>query len=85
MRQPDAISLRELQEPLLENGAGDQIDPQAEKELVKRLDRRLLAFAMLGNVVKALDNSSLGTANKTCNKKHHSVCDRRRCNIHIII
>lgn len=31
-----------------------------EVELVHRLDKRLLAFAMFGNLVKALDNTNLG-------------------------
>lgn len=33
---------------------------EAERALVRRLDRRLLAFAMVGNVIKVLDNSNLG-------------------------
>lgn len=33
---------------------------QDEIELVHRLDKRLLLFAMFGNLVKALDNSNLG-------------------------
>ncbi|KAI9300387.1 major facilitator superfamily domain-containing protein [Cunninghamella echinulata] len=33
-----------------------------EKNYVKRLDKRLLAFAMFGNMVKTLDNSNLGSA-----------------------
>ena len=36
------------------------IDPKQERNLIKRLDKRLLGFAMLGNMVKALDNSNLG-------------------------
>lgn len=35
---------------------------QDEIELVHRLDKRLLLFAMFGNLVKALDNSNLGSA-----------------------
>ncbi|KAI8340229.1 major facilitator superfamily domain-containing protein [Chlamydoabsidia padenii] len=35
---------------------------EQEREYVKRLDKRLLAFAMFGNMVKALDNSNLGSA-----------------------
>lgn len=31
-----------------------------EIELVHRLDKRLLVFAMFGNLVKTLDNSNLG-------------------------
>lgn len=31
-----------------------------EIELVHRLDKRLLVFAMFGNLVKALDNTNLG-------------------------
>jgi ACS family pantothenate transporter-like MFS transporter len=31
-----------------------------ERELVHKLDKRLLLFAMFGNLVKALDNSNLG-------------------------
>ncbi|KAI9310129.1 major facilitator superfamily domain-containing protein [Dichotomocladium elegans] len=38
------------------------IDPRQERDLLKRLDRRLLIFAMLGNMVKALDNSNLASA-----------------------
>ncbi|KAI8390065.1 major facilitator superfamily domain-containing protein [Blakeslea trispora] len=34
----------------------------AEVELVSRLDRRLLLFAMFGNLVKTLDNTNLGNA-----------------------
>lgn len=34
---------------------------EAERALVRRLDRRLLAFAMLGNVIKVLDNTNLGS------------------------
>lgn len=81
MRQPDAISLRELQEPLLEDGNHDCSDPQAEKDLVRRLDKRLLAFAMLGNLVKALDNSALGTAKykKTCGTKKTNCTAAREC------
>lgn len=33
-----------------------------EMELVHRLDKRLLVFAMFGNLVKTLDNSNLGSA-----------------------
>jgi ACS family pantothenate transporter-like MFS transporter len=33
---------------------------EQEKAYVRRLDKRLLAFAMFGNMVKALDNSNLG-------------------------
>ncbi|KAI8646515.1 major facilitator superfamily domain-containing protein [Parasitella parasitica] len=33
-----------------------------EVELVHRLDKRLLVFAMFGNLVKALDNTNLGNA-----------------------
>lgn len=32
---------------------------EAERALVRRLDRRLLAFAMMGNVIKVLDNTNL--------------------------
>ncbi|KAI8582308.1 hypothetical protein K450DRAFT_228349 [Umbelopsis ramanniana AG] len=35
---------------------------EAERALVRRLDRRLLAFAMVGNVIKVLDNSNLANA-----------------------
>ncbi|ORY98400.1 major facilitator superfamily domain-containing protein [Absidia repens] len=35
---------------------------EEEQEYVRRLDKRLLAFAMFGNMVKALDNSNLGSA-----------------------
>jgi len=35
---------------------------EAERALVRRLDRRLLAFAMLGNVIKVLDNTNLANA-----------------------
>ncbi|KAI8099365.1 major facilitator superfamily domain-containing protein [Halteromyces radiatus] len=33
-----------------------------EQAYVRRLDKRLLAFAMFGNMVKTLDNSNLGSA-----------------------
>ncbi|KAK4512377.1 uncharacterized protein ATC70_003075 [Mucor velutinosus] len=33
-----------------------------EIELVHRLDKRLLLFAMFGNLVKTLDNTNLGSA-----------------------
>lgn len=45
-------------ELLHEEGVEDTKD--AERALVRRLDRRLLAFAMLGNVIKVLDNTNLG-------------------------
>ncbi|KAH8554692.1 major facilitator superfamily domain-containing protein [Umbelopsis sp. PMI_123] len=35
---------------------------EAERALVRRLDRRLLAFAMVGNVIKVLDNTNLANA-----------------------
>ncbi|KAI7858788.1 major facilitator superfamily domain-containing protein [Circinella umbellata] len=38
------------------------IDPKQERNFINRLDKRLLGFAMLGNMVKALDNSNLGSA-----------------------
>lgn len=38
------------------------IDRIAEIELVHRLDKRLLLFAMFGNLVKTLDNSNLGNS-----------------------
>lgn len=41
------------------------IDENEEKALVRRLDKHLLAFAMFGNLVKALDNSNLGTKKKS--------------------
>lgn len=34
-------------------------DNDGERELVSRLDKRLLAFAMMGNLVKTLDNNNL--------------------------
>ncbi|RCH81348.1 hypothetical protein CU098_003644 [Rhizopus stolonifer] len=37
-------------------------DRHAEIELVHRLDKRLLVFAMFGNLVKTLDNTNLGSA-----------------------
>ena len=50
--------------PILMHDMNDQddvwIDPKYEKAFLYRLDRRLLGFAMLGNMVKALDNSNLG-------------------------
>ncbi|EPB83499.1 hypothetical protein HMPREF1544_09720 [Mucor circinelloides 1006PhL] len=39
-----------------------QFDRIDEIELVHRLDKRLLLFAMFGNLVKTLDNSNLGSA-----------------------
>ncbi|KAG2184714.1 hypothetical protein INT43_000627 [Umbelopsis isabellina] len=47
-------------ELLYEEGVEDTKD--AERALVRRLDRRLLAFAMLGNVIKVLDNTNLANA-----------------------
>jgi hypothetical protein len=44
-------------ELLYEEGVEDT--REAERALVRRLDRRLLAFAMLGNVIKVLDNTNL--------------------------
>ncbi|KAI9494711.1 major facilitator superfamily domain-containing protein [Zychaea mexicana] len=44
------------------DGDNVYIDPKHEKRLIQRLDKRLLGFAMLGNMVKALDNSNLGSA-----------------------
>ncbi|KAI9469647.1 MAG: major facilitator superfamily domain-containing protein [Benjaminiella poitrasii] len=38
------------------------IDRVQEIELVHRLDKRLLLFAMFGNLVKTLDNTNLGSA-----------------------
>jgi len=37
---------------------------EAERALVRRLDRRLLAFAMMGNVIKVLDNTNLCEFNR---------------------
>ncbi|KAI8366634.1 major facilitator superfamily domain-containing protein [Radiomyces spectabilis] len=37
-------------------------DPAAERAVVKRLDKRLLLFAMFGNMVKTLDNTNLASA-----------------------
>ncbi|KAI8149791.1 major facilitator superfamily domain-containing protein [Fennellomyces sp. T-0311] len=52
--------------PILMHDLNDQddvwIDPKHEKAFLNRLDKRLLGFAMLGNMVKALDNSNLGSA-----------------------
>lgn len=31
-----------------------------ERELIHKLDKRLLLFAMFGNLIKTLDNSNLG-------------------------
>lgn len=42
------------------------INRTEEIELVHRLDKRLLVFAMFGNLVKALDNTNLG------NTKQHN-------------
>lgn len=38
----------------------EPVNRQDERELVHRLDKRLLLFAMFGNLVKSLDNSNLG-------------------------
>ncbi|KAI9493578.1 major facilitator superfamily domain-containing protein [Zychaea mexicana] len=35
---------------------------EEEKALVRRLDRRLLAFAMLGNLIKTMDNTNISNA-----------------------
>ena len=32
---------------------------EEEKQLVRKLDRRLLVFAMLGNLIKTMDNTNL--------------------------
>ncbi|KAG0164590.1 hypothetical protein DFQ30_009727 [Apophysomyces sp. BC1015] len=39
-----------------------RIDSKEERALVRRLDKRLLLFAMFGNLVKMLDNANLGSA-----------------------
>ncbi|ORZ02961.1 major facilitator superfamily domain-containing protein [Syncephalastrum racemosum] len=38
------------------------VDIAEEQQLVRRLDKRLLAFAMMGNLVKTLDNTNLSNA-----------------------
>jgi len=48
-----------------------QFDRIDEIELVHRLDKRLLLFAMFGNLVKTLDNSNLGNI---AYPVHHSSC-----------
>jgi ACS family pantothenate transporter-like MFS transporter len=56
--QPTSIEMSPLtQEPLTR-----YIDRIQEQELVHRLDKRLLLFAMFGNLVKALDNTNLSSA-----------------------
>ncbi|CEI90982.1 hypothetical protein RMCBS344292_05287 [Rhizopus microsporus] len=40
----------------------EPVNRQDERELVHRLDKRLLLFAMFGNLVKSLDNSNLASA-----------------------
>lgn len=53
--------------PLMMIGGEDaSIEPKHEMALVSRLDRQLLLFAMLGNLVKALDNNNLGTRLVEC-------------------
>lgn len=49
-----------------------------EIELVHRLDKRLLVFAMFGNLVKTLDNTNLGINLLTHIEQHDF------CNLHII-
>lgn len=63
--------MRDKEQEWLEEIDSVELQPQDEKtpaftrqdemELVHRLDKRLLLFAMFGNLVKALDNSNLGT------------------------
>jgi hypothetical protein len=43
------------------NESYQHINRMDEIELVHRLDKRLLLFAMFGNLVKTLDNTNLGT------------------------
>lgn len=38
----------------------EEFNRNEERELVHKLDKRLLFFAMFGNLIKALDNSNLG-------------------------
>ncbi|KAG0174731.1 hypothetical protein DFQ28_008545 [Apophysomyces sp. BC1034] len=38
-------------------------DQESQRALVRRLDKRLLLFAMFGNLVKTLDNTNLDQAN----------------------
>lgn len=40
----------------------ERCDEETERTLLTRLDRRLLLFAMLGNTIKTLDNTNLGTS-----------------------
>lgn len=37
----------------------EKLDRIEESELVHRLDKRLLLFAMFGNLIKTLDNTNL--------------------------
>jgi ACS family pantothenate transporter-like MFS transporter len=48
-------------DPLSTNDGYEHMNRMDEIELVHRLDKRLLLFAMFGNLVKALDNTNLGT------------------------
>lgn len=56
VEEEEPIELTELQQDSI-------INRQHEIELVHRLDKRLLLFAMFGNLVKVLDNTNLGNYN----------------------
>ena len=43
----------------LENSRNYAYSIEEEKQLVRKLDRRLLVFAMLGNLIKTMDNTNL--------------------------
>lgn len=56
-QQHQSIELNPLNDTHLINTTIKKSD---ELELVHRLDKRLLLFAMFGNLVKTLDNTNLG-------------------------